>query len=414
MCWLRTSAMYQLETVCMRKVVIRLLSIFLCSSVASYATDLTLTREVIIQREGPWPSQPNVITRADGGGFILAGGPWAIKTDSDGKVLWRYVRDKFRADYTGAVAMPDGTTYLCGNISVDVRNEYKPTILTHLDASGLLINEQIFTPQNRTEHGLSYFDSCVEWGDGIAIVGHVSNSIRRASGSGSTFTMPVNEYYYWLLKLDSAGKMQWEQHIPTTLIGLIGNRSLLVAPDSSLVFAGHVNSTNKTELFRVSSTGEVITKKLLSGNFQFLRHVAPDGMLKIFGDSNKSSIISTLDNQLEETHRIQGDQPSEFYTTDHLAYLMQDQSLVLFGENIQSGGAQYSSAIAHVDSTLQSAKKIELVHAPFYDSGVINAATPTGNDGEFVTARSVLKHIPEHEVSEEAHVGVVLNFIQIK
>jgi hypothetical protein len=391
-------------------IVIYLLGLFMTNSI--YAKDLVLTREVVIQREGAFPDKPNIITRANDGGFILAGRPWAIKTDSDGKVLWRYVRDKFRADYTGAVEMPDGTTYLCGNMYIpDAGKEYKPTILTHLDASGLLLNEQIIVPQKKTEHGLSYFDSCVGWGGGLAIVGHVSNAIRQASGTGSTFTMPVREDYYWFLKLDSSGKVQWEQHIPTTFNNIEGVRSLLVAPDSSLVFAGY--RLDQTELFRVSITGDVVAKKLLPGYFQFLRPVVPDGMLKIFGGTNKLFVISTLDNQLEETHRVQGDQPSAF-NADHLAYRMPDQSLVLFGENLHSSGEQYTSAVAHVDPTLQSAQKLEMVHEPYSDYFVINAATPTGKDGEFVIARALLKHQANEGRIGLERIGVVLDFIQTK
>ncbi len=373
--------------------------------------DLAITREVIIPREGAWPNEPNIIVRADDGGFILAGGPWVIKIDADGKVLWRYVRDKLIADYTGAVAMPDGTTFLCGSMQLLGGREFSPSIFTHLDASGNLLNEQLIFPQNKAEHGGSHFDGCVRWGSGIAVVGRIHNVLRQASGSGSAFTAPLVEKYYWLMMLDSDGKVQWEKQIPTTFNNIDGVRSLLVAPDSSLVFAGY--RLDQTELFRINKAGEVVAKKLLPGYFQFLRAIVPDGKLKVFGGANKIFVISTLNDQFDETHRVQGDQPSTF-DADHLAYQMPDQSLALFGKALHGWGEQYASAIAYVDPTLQSAQKLELAHSPFTDTGVIKAATPTENDGEFVTARGLLKHQANEGRIGLERIGLVLDFIQIK
>lgn len=379
--------------------------------------ELVVTREVIIPNdETAYPLVPNVIVRANDGGFIIAGGrllqAGAIKTDPAGKVLWRYVtdlRDKLYfgqgVKFQGAVAMPDGTTYLCGNIPATAN--YVPSLLTHLDAAGRLLDEQHVMPQKVTEYGVSHFYDCIRWGDGIAMVGNVHNVIRQA-GRG---VEGISESYYWTIVLDASGKVQWEKQIPTAFDTIDRVKSLLVAPDSSLVFAGQ--RSYGTELFRVSMAGEVTAKKSLVGVFQFVRPIVPDGMLQVHGfaepkgDDTLFATI-TLSDQLKEIQRVQGKQASNL--SDKLAYRMPDQSLVLFGTVSHSVKGD-KSAIAHVDPTLQSAQKLELIHAPLMDNFSIDAATPTGNDGEFVTARMVMsRSVPSAELT----ANLVLDFIQTK
>ena len=380
--------------------------------------ELALTREVIIRDESGSSPEPQVISRAGDGGFIIAGSlgrAWAIKTDAAGKVLWRNLQDKpltgggYATAFTGAVAMPDGSTYLCGNTTGHPGKDYAPALLTHLDAAGQLLGEQFFLPQKRLEHGISYFDGCLRWGDGMMIVGHISqyNNIKEFGKN--------QEHYYWLLMLDSAGKVKWEKRLPTAFDTIDGIQSILVASDSSLVFAGR--RSYETELFRISANGDLISKKSLAGVFQFVRPIVPDEMLQIYGfvepkgDDTLFAMI-TLNEQLEEIHRTQGKQASNF--SINLVYRMPDQSLAMFGRAIHSMGEQYASGIAHVDPTLQSSQKLELAHAPFYDGGSIDAATPTGNVGEFLTARKLLEHQPNEGRIGLAPVGIALDFIQVK
>jgi hypothetical protein len=210
--------------------------------------------------------------------------------------------------------------------------------------------------------------------------------------------------------VDASGKLKLEKQIPTTS-GISIGMSLMVAPDSSLVFIGH-EDFNASKLIRVGVTGEITAQKRLAGVFQLIRPVVVDGNLQLFGYDDYQSTSILLDARLEEVRREQIKHRSDFFA--NLAYRMPDQSLVLFGRAVHSIGEQYASGIAHVDPTLQTAKKLELLRAPFYDYGSIDAAVPTGNDGEFVTARRLLKHIPGNEVSNEARVGVALDFIQIQ
>lgn len=382
--------------------------------------EVTLTREVIIKDESDSVPEPQVISSADDGGFIIAGNlgrAWAIKTDAAGKVIWRNLqaqRDdaRYAVAYTGAVAMPDGSTYLCGNMSQP--EGYTPSLLIHIGAAGQLLDEQLFVPQDRTKRGLSYFDDCIRWGGGVVIIGHVHDTKRQASGYGTSFLPPITENYYWLLMLDSSGKLEWEKQLPTTFNGITSVKAMLNTTDDSLVLAGD-GMMGKTEIFRISTSGKLLASKLLTGKFQFVRPVIPDGILQVYGDhndTNDSNMLITLDSSLEELRRVPGKQSPDFST--HMAYRMHDQSLILFGSAVHTFGERYASGIVHVDPTLQFAQKLELAHSQFTDGGTVDAAAPTGNNGEFVTARKLLKHQPNEGRIGMAPVGVALDFIQIK
>lgn len=374
--------------------------------------ELTLTREVIIKDESGFVPEPHTISRADDGGFIIAGKlgrAWAIKTDAAGKVLWRNLQAPPRADggyasaFTGAAAMPDGSTYLCGNMTLPPGG-YTPSLLTHLDANGQLLDEQFFLPQKRTEHGHGYFDGCLRWGDGILIVGHIIQF------NNSKEILKNDEHYYWLLMLNAAGKIKWEKQIPTTFNNIDGTESILVS-GSSLALAGY--RMGNTELFWISATGELSAKKNpLDGVFAFVRHIVPDGVLQLYGLNQTKKVFEsiTFDDRLEEINRVQGGNGFNF--GGRFVYRMPDQSLVLFGAEHHE---RYKSAVAYVDSKLQSVQKIELIHgAQFYDGKYIGAAAPTGNDGEFVAVKPLLKHQPDEGHIGLAPVGLSLYFIQVK
>lgn len=380
--------------------------------------ELVLTREVIIKDESGYVPEPQVISRTDDGGFIIAGKlgrAWAIKTDAAGKVIWRNLQAPPRADggyaaaYTGAVAMPDGSTFLCGNMSQP--DGYTPSLLTHIDAAGKVLNEQLFVPQKRSEHGISYFHSCVRWGGGVAVIGHVHDTQRQASGYGADFLPPITSNYYWILMLDSAGKIKWEKQIPTKFAGITSVRSVLNMDDGSLAFAGD-GSEFKTELFRINVNGELLASKLLDGFFEFVRPVVPDSVLQLHGLNQTDQVFEsiTLDDRLDEIQRVREGRGVNF--GGRFVYRLPDQSLVLFGAAHQE---RYKSAVAHVDSKLQSMQKIELIHGEqFYDGKYISGAAPTGNDGEFVAVKPLLKHQPDEGRIGLASVGLSLYFFQVK
>ena len=89
----------------------------------SFADDLTLTRQVLLE-PGQY-QKSNAIERTNDGGFVIAGAlepheGWAIRTDADGNVKWRYtiplVDPPNGLDtspiYNDAAVMPDDSVFV--------------------------------------------------------------------------------------------------------------------------------------------------------------------------------------------------------------------------------------------------------------------------------------------------------------
>jgi len=373
------------------------------------AQEVTLSREAIIRGNPPdVVLQPKAIVRSDDGGFIIAGQinarqqAWAAKTDGNGNVLWRYeanVKDELPigdgAEFNGAVVMPDGSTYLCGSMPRP-RGERPPALLTHLDKEGRLVFERLVFPQKMAKHGNVSFLDCIRWGDGLVLLGRV----RQYPEPGK------DESFYWLLALDAQGGMKWESLIPTTF-DTIDEAGSLLATEDSLMFSG--NRFPKTELFRVSRAGELETRKIVGGQFRFVHPTSNDGIVQIFGHTSKgTAALITINDRFEEVRNIEGTHPENFIS--FLAYRLPNQSLVLFGSEIKAGGAQFASRVVSVDAELRTEHVLNLSGGPYYDSGFVKAAVPTGMAGEFVAARDLLKKAE----GRDARQGAAIDFIQVK
>jgi hypothetical protein len=284
--------------------------------------------------------------------------------------------------------------------------DYRPMILTHLDASGHLINERLIVPKIRSERGVLFSTGCVRWGNDVAIVGHLMHSGAHVEG----LMNPNTDQCYWLLVVDADGNTKWEKQIESW-DGIGGALPPMVLSDSSLVFAG--KPFNKTELFRFNTDGDLVAKKSLTGNFIFVHTDTANGEIQLYGYDRDKRIgtVLTLNSQFSEVQHIQGKEAPD--SAPSLAYRMPDNSLVLFGRKIHTWGEQYTSAVAKVDSNLKSIEWIEVAHGVYSDTGTIDAAAPTGNSGEFVIAR-ILMNLHEAPGSDQARVGMALDFIQIK
>src|SRR5580658_1656334 len=109
-----------------------------------------IVHEAFITIEGDAPIKPMVVVPTTDGGLFVAGrggtAAWAAKTDTNGKVIWQYstfaMNGNFYPEYRGAVPMPDGSTFLCG-YKPSSPDTYAPGLVTHLDAQGRVINEQL-------------------------------------------------------------------------------------------------------------------------------------------------------------------------------------------------------------------------------------------------------------------------------
>lgn len=377
---------------------------------------LSIIREVTLESESAgFVMNPNTVVRANDDGFVIAGGisgtqqAWATKIDPAGQIVWQYLtnlRDKLPigvgAEFNGAVAMPDGTTYLCGRLPRPP-NVYAPALLTHIDVTGHLLSERLMVPEQSSSNGVANFLTCIRWGDDIAVIGTVHQTLRVASGSA----MPIAENLYWVLAVDPEGKVKLDKLLPTTFDKIDAVGPALIGVGSNLIFSA--NRTLSTELFQVDMTGGVKIRERISGQLRIVLPFAEDGIIQLFGyDANGHSEILTFDDQLNQVSLTEGMQPQGFRS--HLAYRMPDRSLVLFGSGTHSVGEQYTSRVIHIDSSLRSSQFLELAREPLYDTGVVRAAAPTQTEGVFAAARPLLRQT----AGTDGRIGAVLDFIQTK
>ena len=143
------------------------------------ADDLTVTKEIVVDSN----SNNNSITitrtsddgllittteaRAAGDDGLLVAKPahkaLVLRTDHEGNIKWRYETGLLdppwtvaAPEYHGAVVMPDGSSFECGEMPRQDAG-FRPDIgghshilglLTHLDRDGNAIGEQVFSPKN--------------------------------------------------------------------------------------------------------------------------------------------------------------------------------------------------------------------------------------------------------------------------
>jgi hypothetical protein len=388
--------------------------------------------------------EPLVVVASDNDHLIVAGessaisSAWAMKIDFSGKIAWTYTLGLLAEDaeafhgtifspkFTDAVAMPDGTTFLCGSMPRPP-TQYAPGLLVHLDATGQVLSKQLILPKQRNASGIADINSCISWGDRLALVGRVFHVVPHKN----VFDPPPRpeEYpyptgnVYWVLLTDANGKIKSEAqiHPSTNLISLnIGPIVRLSGSNDSIVYSATDN--NSTEIIRANVDGNVEAEKELSGAFSLVRPVVRDDQLQVFGVSTlaKSSALNVtmlLDNQLKETGQTQGVHPAFFLT--RVAYRMPDRSLVLFGSKVSRSGAIYNSQVAHVSADLKSETDISPLRDAISDGGSIWAATPIRNPGEFAAAtmaiaRDVTPDKPEGTGPVPGfRAGAVLDFLQI-
>jgi hypothetical protein len=408
-------------------VLLRLLQLAIVAiSSTAFAQEIAkpkVVREVLLTHQddviNPW-----AVTKTNDGGFVIAGSAglsaWATKIDGAGNVAWNYVRglqDNVRgvAEFRGAVAMPDSTTYLCGWMPRPPGSQAPAAMLTRLDAAGRLISEKFMTAQGIPDGGT--FADCVRWGDGIAVVGQIGRLVRPAAQG----VYPIIERSYRLLTLDAAGNVRWDVQIPIGVrFGAFSVGPLLAIGDSSLAFSATDNLSS--EVVRVSATGMVQKQKQISGAFQLIRPGGSDNAMRLWGrfapKEPAAHSILTLNNELEEVGKV--DQPHAVNCFARVVYRLADQSLALFGSTIEGGGSHFTSVIVHAGADLQSDQSLEppRIRSPFVDKGSIWAAGPRSADREFVAARSLaLRSDQNFDLSDGTpktfRRGVAVDFIQI-
>ena len=398
---------------------------------------------VVVQRvfvngdENRYPIDPRVVSRADGGNFIVAGssaGGWAAKFDAQGKMLWKYER-KFPyldpkpypdPDFLGVAAMADGTTYLCSNVPHPIKDHPPTALLTHLDANGQLMAERIFWPSNNNEIKnpivQATFEGCTAWEDGFVVFGQI---LEKNGTVDNILGTPVSKIYYGVIKFDSTGKIQWERYIPR-----LGDASSPFTPQSltlmaigdklffSVVHNAVVKNTDPitTDVAVLTDTGEVSAKINMLGWLRLVHPNANSKQIQLLGSKNNLVLIA-LDQDLQEQHRVE----TNSSLRPNIIFENLDGNLVAFGTNFHSFGRRYNLAMLHTDQNLNDKQIIEFYDPGIDDPGVMGAAVPTGAGDGFIVAKyawkakpGVLGFLQKDSVPDDFVRGMVIEIIKFK
>jgi hypothetical protein len=401
-----------------RTIAIAVASLGTFSADVADAQGLTLTREVMLER-GYLP-EPKTIVRTHDNGLIIAGTNngqgWAIKTDDEGNLKWRYTVSRPDApapsgdptynvhpSYTSAAVMPDDSVFLCGHMPSAKKDA---ALLTHLDKDGKVLSELHPHPEGFEAGGLG---SCMAWGDGIVISGG-AYVYKRVQPTDSHPEAYVFSSFYWILYLDETGKTIWSKTAPVvnTPTGIEPYVSPLQRlSDGSFAL---VTPSDNTTVVHVSPNGE-ITTKAIKGRFIIALSLDAEHDLQLVSPFIPLTRI-TLNSDLREIDRRTS--PAFEDLSIRSAYRLPDQSLMLFGE-----GARVGNGYAHamkVDAALQHAESVYL--SPEETSIWVEAAVPLSKPGEFACVRKASEpegvSIAGARTPEEIRIGAALDFISTK
>jgi hypothetical protein len=368
------------------------------------ANNVSLIKEVVTELHSN-ASWPLAIAQFDNGDVLVTGQEVGephkesvIRLDAAGKVKWRYQTALLDPpwdlsdgpQYRGAVIMSDGSSFECGEMPrhdegfrTDVAgHSSRVALLTHLDRDGKLIKDQLLYPKRDNKINGEFF-SCARLGDGVVVVGTTAQHIPTPDQiRGLPFTV---QYVYWLAAFDSAGKLRWETFVPEAdeVKAIFVQLPLQISADSGFVFSAAHNG--KTEVVRMSATGNVLTKAVFDGMFIIAHPVGAETTApSLVSIGTKPTIMITLGNDLQELKRVSADHE---VGEAKVVYRLLDGSLALFGEKVIPEQLDYHARVATFDSSLQHAE--DFYFTPEDSSLWTLDAIPTSKPGEFVIARII-------------------------
>jgi len=410
----------------------------------AWAAEPTVIQRIFVNREHDRTAgvKPSVVSSTSGGRFIVAGSSgfmgWAAKFDAQGKTLWIY-RGKKQPyepgvtalspdpDFLGVAVMPDRTTYLCSNIRGLIRVNSPTALLTHLDADGQLITEQLFWPdEKKIENTVisAKFDGCTAWKDGFVVFGQIRGKVNSDVASRS---------YYWIIKFDSAGKVEWEQYIPFQF-GEGKTDSLFIPPTLRLVATENrfffsvasVTAPLTTSVGVLTDTGELKGKlNIPGGDFFLVRPYASRNQIQLLGlmEANKDAFeraiyLITFNQDLQEQRRVK----TSTGFRSGIIFERRNGTLVAFGTDYDASGHRGDSQILQTDQNLSMDKiSKEPTDAGISDNGGTRAITWYDGDDKFIRARYVLKDQPsilgllqKNNVPDDFVKGMLIEIIQLK
>jgi hypothetical protein len=127
------------------------------------ADSISMDRDVVIEGlSGPATS----LAATPGGGFVVTGSSWAVATDANGGVLWRYAdRDAIatpksyeRPEFHGVVPLSNGNLLLCG---INQTPKGSAALLTILNSAGQLVEKRLIQPAGPGTYYATRFDRCL-------------------------------------------------------------------------------------------------------------------------------------------------------------------------------------------------------------------------------------------------------------
>ena len=394
------------------------------------AGELTVTKTVYI--ESGKVVEPRTIVQTHDNSFIIAGqiqvkghprSAWATKTDSDGKVAWRYLvppRETLTdtqsgPEYFSAAVMPDDSVFLCGRMPFNPKPGNKsPGLLTHLDKDGKVLSEALIYPQNDKDTSITRLMSCMSSDDEIEVVGH---AFQLAIDKEPTGSYPTNTRFdsYIILRFDKWGVLKWEklEPIDKAIVGAPDAISQLQATaDGGFSFVAVRNMT-RSEVVHVTPNGDV-AKKLIDVPSTMVVQTEPAKDIKMISNSTENLTRVTLDDKLHEMSSIT--QTHEAGEID-LAYLLPNGSVIIFGDRYRHWGSRYSARAMVVDSNLD--KETSLILGASGESYRTYAATQLEKPEEYISARSargpsIGGNHPTEAQLDKMRLGVALDFIKVK
>jgi hypothetical protein len=332
------------------------------------------------------------------GDFIVAGEfiheGWAARIDQAGNIKWRYGAPLLdppsdpitRPIYHAAVAMPDDSVFLCGEMPRKIKRGVPwPGLITHLDKDGKLLSRSLLIPQGKEAPWIARIKSCAKVGDEIIGLG---TSDRSAPNLHPTkeYPYPNKSFeYYWLFALDFNGKLKWERLISMDDRGGADELSLFVnrRTDNGLLFVGTRNSLG-TEVVRTDATGNVVGRKLLRDTLLPVQPVDPsDTAIQLVSPSPDKLIVVSLNDELEVTNRTEQPHSPGWI---HKIYRQPDDALLLFGSLGQPNFAH--AGVMKVDPTLKH--EDTLVQPEKITWPTIPDAVPVGSTGEFAAVHELI------------------------
>jgi hypothetical protein len=292
-----------------------------CGNTPKSALSVVLGPDVVI--EGIY-GQRMALTTLPRGGFVVAGYSWAVATDANGGVIWRYADPETGPtpnigrgpQFHGVVPLSNGNILLCGQ---ELYENDSAALLTILDSAGRLVEKRLLKPPEPEKYGAVRFERCLRWDDGVAVIGSMAGTITR---------------YDWLMKLDGNGTKQWDlfdyqlagSHAVETV-----NHNLIMA---SFPMPG---GPDNMKLVQVNPRGHLVsTKELTVSNANMVRSGAPTSTLKVLTDINrKDTAVLTLNDKFEGMAPPWRTQIP--VTGDGFAWMLWDGSLAVFDHVFAQG-----------------------------------------------------------------------------